>query len=55
MMTTSDYPTDPLWVVMKEGGPYHARGKKERYMSRLERTGRGDALPEFAKRYRDFE
>lgn len=55
MMTTSDYPTDPLWVVMKEGGPYHARGKKERYMSRLERTGRGDMLPEFAKRYRDFE
>ena len=26
MMATSPSQTDPLWTVMREGGPFHARG-----------------------------
>jgi arylsulfatase A-like enzyme len=31
---------DPLWTVMREGGPYHARGRLPAYCERLEQTGR---------------
>ena len=31
MMKSMDTPVDPLRVVMKEGGPFHARGKLEEY------------------------
>ena len=40
MMTTSDYTIDPLWTVMSEGGPLHARGHLESYTERLKKTGR---------------
>lgn len=47
---------DPLWTVMKEGGPAHARGRLERYCEFLERTGRGWAVPELKKKHpREFE
>lgn len=47
MMATSRYDEDPLWTVIKEGGPYHTRGKLESYCEHLRRTGRShhaDAL-----------
>ncbi|MBW4079928.1 hypothetical protein [Paenibacillus sp. S150] len=40
MMRTMPYDTDPLWTVMKEGGPYHAKGQLKEYVQRLEETGR---------------
>jgi arylsulfatase A-like enzyme len=33
---------DPLWRVMREGGPYHAKGFAEDYAERLRETGRED-------------
>ncbi len=32
---------DPLWTVLREGGPYHSRGYLPAYCERLQRTGRG--------------
>lgn len=51
MMASMPYDTDPLWTVMKEGGPYHAKGSLPRYLERLEQTGRGDAVPELIRRH----
>ncbi|MBD2871845.1 sulfatase family protein [Paenibacillus arenilitoris] len=55
MMATMPYDVDPLWTVIKEGGPYHAKGNLPRYVERLEATGRGDAVPELMRRHpREF-
>jgi choline-sulfatase len=32
--------TDPMWEVIREGGPYHIRGEFEAYTKRLRETGR---------------
>jgi arylsulfatase A-like enzyme len=40
MMSCHPGSTDPLMTVMREGGPYHARGELPRYLERLRRTGR---------------
>jgi arylsulfatase A-like enzyme len=47
MMAASESDTDPMWTVMREGGPFHTRGRLERYCQRLRDTGRAhhaDAL-----------
>ena len=50
------YDTDPLWTVLKEGGPEHARGHLAAYCARLEATGRAWAIPELKRRHpREFE
>jgi len=51
MMKTMPYDTDPLWTVMKEGGPAHARGDLRTYCERLKATGRGDAIEELKRRH----
>ena len=51
MMMTMDEDTDPMWTVMKEGGPAHARGWLPYYIKHLEATGRGDAVPELKRRH----
>ncbi|MBN1809190.1 MAG: sulfatase [Planctomycetes bacterium] len=38
-MRTSDAAADPLWTVMREGGPYHTRGRLESYCRLLESFG----------------
>jgi len=43
--------TDPLWTVLHEGGPFHAKGHLADYCRRLEATGRGDAIPELKRRH----
>ncbi len=56
MMATMDSDIDPLWTVMKEGGPAHARGRLREYCKRLEETGRGHAIEELKRRHpREFE
>ena len=40
MMTTSPSDSDPLWLVMREGGPFHTRGRLKDYCDRLRATGR---------------
>ena len=42
---------DPLWTVLKEGGPLHSRGKLTAYKERLKKTGRGGAVAELDKKY----
>lgn len=51
MMMTMQYDTDPLWTVMKEGGPYHAKGQLRKYCEYLKKTGRGWAIAELEKRH----
>lgn len=40
MMRTADDNIDPLWTVMREGGPLHTRGHLEAYCERLRDTDR---------------
>ena len=47
--------SDPMQIVLHEGGPYHARGELKAYAQRLEATGRGWAIPELRRRHpREF-
>ena len=39
-MLSSDCAEDPLWRVMREGGPFHARGCLEKYCAHLRGQGR---------------
>lgn len=50
-MFSSNSETDPLWTVMREGGPFHARGELREYVQRLEATGRGDFVLELKRRH----
>jgi choline-sulfatase len=40
-MATSPSGVDPLWTVVREGGPFHTRGMLDHYCARLQATGRG--------------
>jgi arylsulfatase A-like enzyme len=51
MMMSMNYTVDPLWTVMKEGGPYHARGRLAQYLPRLKETGRAEAIAKLKKRH----
>jgi choline-sulfatase len=53
MMATmlDGYDVDPLWTVLQEGGPAHARGELRRYCERLAQTDRGWAIPELKRRH----
>lgn len=49
-------PTDPLWTVIVEGGPYHAMHDPARsllpaYLKRLEDSGRADAAAALRRKY----
>lgn len=51
MMRSMDSPVDPLWVVMKEGGPYHAKGALKAYCQFLVGTKREWAVEEYKRRH----
>ncbi|MDX2111466.1 MAG: sulfatase [Verrucomicrobiota bacterium] len=51
MMASSLTNIDPLWTVMREGGPFHARGRLRDYCNYLEKTGRGAAIAELRRRH----
>ncbi|MGV1059950.1 sulfatase [Clostridium perfringens] len=51
MMMSSESDVDPLWTVIREGGPYHAKGHLKEYCKRLEQTGRGWAVLELKRRH----
>lgn len=50
-MLAADGDADPMWTVMREGGPYHARGCLERYAKRLESTGRAEGAAQLRERH----
>ncbi len=51
MMKHSDYDTDPMWTVMREGGPLHCRGQLQNYVKRLQATGRGQYVDQLLAKY----
>ncbi len=42
MMRTASHGQDPMWTVLREGGPLHTRGHLPAYLQRLRETGRGE-------------
>lgn len=44
---------DPLWTVLREGGPWHVRGHLKEYLERLRETGRGDWADRIAADHAD--
>ena len=51
MMRTAAHPVDPMWAVVHEGGPYHARIDHRAYMARLRETGRARWADHFDAAY----
>ncbi|MDF2686556.1 MAG: sulfatase, partial [Clostridia bacterium] len=51
MMKKSIYQTDPLWTVMKEGGPLHARGELNNYIKRISGTNRDYGVNKLKEMY----
>ncbi len=51
MMKSMPYAADPLWTVMREGGPAHTRGMLRQYCERLKATGREYAIAELRRRH----
>jgi choline-sulfatase len=51
MLMTAESDVDPLWTVMLEGGPYHARGHLKNYVKRLEATGRAEGAKLLKQRH----
>jgi choline-sulfatase len=53
MMETAQDATDPLWTVMREGGPFHTRGKLAAYCRRLRETGRAHHAEALERRHKE--
>jgi len=61
MVRYTDEVEDPLWTVVREGGPFHARLREpgtpgnadrfEQYMQRLETTGRAEGAKALREKY----
>lgn len=51
MMKISNYDVDPMWTVMRQGGPEHSRGELERYIERLKNTNREYGIPLLREKY----
>ena len=51
MMALRSDSKDPLWSVMHEGGPFHARGFMKKYLERLRETGRVSGIEELVRRH----
>jgi hypothetical protein len=51
-LVTSDDPTDPMWQVIHEGGPFHTRGQLDHCLEALRQTGRYEAADRLAQRHR---
>ena len=54
MMKKSDYPIDPMWTVMKEGGPEHSRGALAAYIERLKGTPREYGIERLREMYPNY-
>jgi arylsulfatase A-like enzyme len=51
MMKKKDSPIDPLWVVMQEGGPHHAKGHLREYCNLIKNTDREYAIEEYKRKH----
>lgn len=50
MMRTSECAEDPLWRVIREGGPFHTRGAEARYCAWLRQAGRARHAEDIERR-----
>ena len=53
MMRLSPHKLDPMWSVMREGGPKHVRGELDDYVKRLRATGRSKWADELVRKHGD--
>lgn len=53
MMRTSPQNVDPMMTVLREGGPFHSRGRLPAYLDRLKATGRARHAETLAARHPD--
>ncbi len=51
MMMQMPDAVDPLWTVMREGGPSHSKGQLPKYLDRLQQTGRGRHVEALKRRH----
>ena len=51
MMQTGESEIDPMWTVMREGGPFHTRGQLPAYLTQLENTGRAEGAKRLREKY----
>jgi hypothetical protein len=51
--SVSNDQVDPLWTVMREGGPYHTRGQLRGYNKYLKATDRTHLAEELVARHRN--
>jgi len=51
MVSTSQYNVDPMMTVLREGGPFHTRGRLPAYLERLRATGRARHAEQLAMRH----
>lgn len=51
MLMTAESDVDPLWTVIREGGPYHAKGNLPSYCLRLEETGRAEGAAQLRSKH----
>ncbi|MCR5310848.1 MAG: sulfatase [Lachnospiraceae bacterium] len=54
-MSTGRYTEDPMWTVLAEGGPFHARGHFREYHDRLVNTGRNEAAKRLAAKEESYK
>jgi arylsulfatase A-like enzyme len=55
MVSTSQYNVDPMMTVLREGGPFHTRGRLPTYLERLRATGRAHHAERLAMRHPNNE
>ena len=55
MMKTSSSDVDPMWTVMREGGPEHCRGHLKEYMDRIKGTPREYGIQLLKEKYEGFD
>lgn len=51
MMLSGERNVDPLWTVIREGGPFHAKGQLPAYCQRLQATGREEGARLLRKKH----
>ena len=51
MMRTASHAQDPMWTVLREGGPLHTRGQLPQYLTRLRATGREEWAEKLAAKH----
>ena len=55
IMKSSTSRIDPMWTVIREGGPSHTRGELNKYLRRLKKTGRDEMIQVIKEKNETYE